>query len=574
MNAKNPLLTIVMPTHDVGSWVRETLLSVLSQDIGDLEVIVVDDHSEDDTLDVVARIAAEDPRVKIVNAVARGGGSARNEGVARARGRFLIFCDGDDLVPDGAYSALVGSLRESGSDIAFGDYLKFRPGDTWRPTDSMPAFDEPARGVTLSERPSLLYSRPCWNKAFRTDWWVRNGLEFPDVPRSNDIVPMVRAYLTATKVDVIPEVVYLYRERPGTGSMTARADSAASVLSYLAQENVCAGLVMDVGDHDLAHVYANLIYDRDGYVHVARFLSRWPGPTDDDAAVTDAVATLLGRIPAASKNVSAAKRIPLQLVAVGEIAAARALVASGTASVEEGHALLEAWRDALTQIEDRALHGPGDGEAFVLPLASALTARGGSDAVEAWRSVAVRVRRLFGRRELMLVPEAGAPDALVGDLLRTRDAVDGVVTGVQGGRTELLMTGTACGGAEQVRPVLYDGEFEGNPPIEALSVTWRDLPGGRHEWSASFPVTALPLHRPLTPALVVATNGHAVSVRCDAQLPEYDPVSPLLLDPFDHVLLVRRRRHWAPRAARRALVIARDRARETARRVRRRARRG
>ncbi|WP_261166035.1 glycosyltransferase family 2 protein [Microbacterium sp. Marseille-Q6965] len=549
-----PLLSVVMPTHNVGPWVRETLRSILAQDLTDLEVLVVDDHSTDATRDVVRAVVAEDARVRLIEANRRGGGSARNEGVAVARGEFLVFSDGDDIVPDGAYSALVDSLRESGSDIAFGDYLKFRPVDTWRPTDSMAAFSRPSRGITLADEPTLLYSRPCWNKAFRRDWWLRNGLSFPDVPRSNDIVPMVRAYLAARRVDIVSAVVYLYRERPGVSSMTARADSSRSILSYLEQERICAELVSETQDEGLMRVYAGLVYDRDGFVHIAKYLSRWEAPSPQDADVAAALQRLLAVSPRPPRHVHSFKRLALQLAANGEFEAARVLAAPDAIEGQHPRVRLRAWATALQRISAHDLWRAGDHAALTLPLASALTAPQAATAAHEWKSLVAAVRSLFGDRELMLVPEASAHAEEIERALAMRDQAAATVGEILGGRGGLTLTGSSELGGGTVRPVLYDGEFAGNPPVEPSTVAWRRSPEGGWDWTASFRVGSLPLHRPLTPAL--RAGDVVVSVRSEATVPEYDRIDPFLYDPFGPVVMIRRRRHWVPRAARRVLLTA------------------
>jgi glycosyltransferase involved in cell wall biosynthesis len=95
-----PLVTVVVPTHDRSGLLLQTLRSVLWQRDVDLEVLVVDDGSTDDTATVVA--ALDDPRVRLLrHATPQGVSAARNRGVAAAAGRWLAFCDDDDLwAPD------------------------------------------------------------------------------------------------------------------------------------------------------------------------------------------------------------------------------------------------------------------------------------------------------------------------------------------------------------------------------------------------------------------------------------------------------------------------------------------
>nr|BFF13335.1 hypothetical protein GCM10025699_46380 [Microbacterium flavescens] len=95
-------LSVVVPVHNVGPWIEQCLTSILDQDVSSMEVIVVDDHSTDDTVERILAVAGDDPRLRLITAPPRRGGAhARNRGVDLAVGEFLVFADGDDLVPRG-----------------------------------------------------------------------------------------------------------------------------------------------------------------------------------------------------------------------------------------------------------------------------------------------------------------------------------------------------------------------------------------------------------------------------------------------------------------------------------------
>ncbi|MCY7287883.1 MAG: glycosyltransferase, partial [Cryobacterium sp.] len=303
MTHRPPYLSVVMPTHNVDTWVGECLHSILAQNFADLEVIVVDDHSSDQTVALVQRIAARDSRVILISADSFGGANARNLGAAAAGGDYLVFADGDDIVPQGAYRAMVTSLEQSGSDMVIGDFLKFSPIRTWRPSASWPAYRTEAQGLDLANATSLIRGRACWNKMLRRSFWQAEGILFPEVARSNDIVPMVTALTTARGIDVVHDVVYLYRERAGGSSMTSRAGTTGSVLSYFSQEVECGRLVQAQNDEALLAQYASLILQADGWVHLERFLAA-VDVTDPQgvAELCSRVAELTVMMPAANFN--------------------------------------------------------------------------------------------------------------------------------------------------------------------------------------------------------------------------------------------------------------------------------
>jgi hypothetical protein len=296
----SPLLSVVVPVHDVETWLPECLDTIAAQRV-DLEVIVVDDHSADDSLAVARRHAAGDPRFRVIEAVERGGAAARDLGVSLARGRYLVFADGDDLVPRGAYAALVGALESSGDDLAVGDFLKFDARSTWRPSAAFDAFAADRSGVTLGDVPSLLRFRAIWHKMFRLDHWRSLEMRFPAVPRSNDIVPMTTMLTGASSISVVTDVVYAYRDRPGHGSMTRQAGQLTGTVSYFAQEARCAALVTADGREAVGDEYFSMVLVNDGWVHLKKLMTQGRLDIDVESArsLGDSVATIVDAAPSA-----------------------------------------------------------------------------------------------------------------------------------------------------------------------------------------------------------------------------------------------------------------------------------
>jgi len=558
---EEPLLSVVIPAHNVLPWLGETLESVLSQQV-DLEVIVVDDHSTDGTQEVIRRIAADDPRVRFVDSVTRGGGTARNVGADHARGRYLAFCDGDDLVAPDAYRKLVDSLERSGSDIAFGDYVKFSPTRTWSPTANWAAYREDRQGIRLTDEPSLLNGRPCWNKVFRRSFWNGISARFPDVPRSNDIVPMVMSYLAADSIDVLPDVVYLYRERPGSSSMTARAESAASLLSYLTQELACARMIAAAGSPELSEVYATLILDRDGWVHLTRYLRSPQRDETRDDEIAMLVRQLLDTVAADRTLLRArAKRAVFDLVHLGkmELAAAVAILFSGDESSSSRR--LASWQ--------RIVDGPAvDGvdllaDAF---FASRLTDAIAREVVQGSATdddaVIGLVRSIPPGRRSLLQPVPEVADALEAsetsirrELTESRRRDAELVVLESGG--SITLTLRSDGDASDV-PALFDestGLVVALRPVREGAGRADDRPIVRGRISAG----RVPPARALRPVLLNQENGRVMSIRFAARTPEYSPFDRFLLHFDDRGVLIERRATWLVRAARRGARAARRR---------------
>src|SRR5919197_2516263 len=94
-------VSVIVPTHNYGRFLAESVTGALSQTRQDLEVIVVDDGSTDDTPRVAQALMRADPRVSYVRQDRRGPAAARNRGLARATGPYVALLDADDAwLPD------------------------------------------------------------------------------------------------------------------------------------------------------------------------------------------------------------------------------------------------------------------------------------------------------------------------------------------------------------------------------------------------------------------------------------------------------------------------------------------
>lgn len=111
-----PLVSVIIPVFNNGEYVEEALASVMAQTYGNWEAVVVDDASSDDSWVLIERAAVSDSRVRTFrNAANRGSGGARNLGIEEAKGEYLVFLDGDDLLLRESLSDRLAALEQAGS---------------------------------------------------------------------------------------------------------------------------------------------------------------------------------------------------------------------------------------------------------------------------------------------------------------------------------------------------------------------------------------------------------------------------------------------------------------------------
>lgn len=111
-------ISLVVPAYNMAQWLPRTLESLLSQSYENLEIIVVNDGSKDDTRAVLDAFAAREPKIKAIHKENGGVTSARLAGIAAATGDWIGFVDGDDTVEPDMFAHLLENAKACGADIS------------------------------------------------------------------------------------------------------------------------------------------------------------------------------------------------------------------------------------------------------------------------------------------------------------------------------------------------------------------------------------------------------------------------------------------------------------------------
>lgn len=222
-----PRFSVIVPAYKVQAYLHECLESVLSQSFADLELIVVDDRSPDACGEIADEFAARDARVRAVHLPENVGlGRARNAGLERATGDYLLFLDSDDTLTPDALRAIADRVEETGEpDVLVYDYAStYWSGETVRNQFAAQLTEEGPAPFRLQDRPGLLrVLMVAWNKAYRREFVERVGLTFPpgfyeDTPWTYPALMAARTLATLDRVCVH----YRQRRRGNILSTTSR----------------------------------------------------------------------------------------------------------------------------------------------------------------------------------------------------------------------------------------------------------------------------------------------------------------------------------------------------------------
>ncbi|MFD4236929.1 CDP-glycerol glycerophosphotransferase family protein [Streptomyces sp. NPDC058542] len=243
-----PLLSVVVPVHNVEGYLADCLRSVADQTLEAIEVVMVDDGSTDGSARIAAEFAARDSRFRLVRQRNAGLSAARNTGVRHTTPTvpYLAFADSDDIVVHDAYERMTASLESTGSDLA--------TGNVWRLTGQGRQQAWQYRWLTatrprthITRDPRLLADRVAWNKVFRRSFWEGHAFSFPEGKLYEDTPVMIPAHHLARSVDVLHEHVYYWRVREG--SITRRRTDVTGVRDRIA---ACEQVSAFLGGRDAA----------------------------------------------------------------------------------------------------------------------------------------------------------------------------------------------------------------------------------------------------------------------------------------------------------------------------------
>lgn len=221
MNSESPLVSIIMPTYNSSAYILNSLQELEKQTYNNVEIIIVNDGSKDNTLDLLQTIAEKNPQLRVVDKKNGGVSSARNAGIHAARGEFVAFLDDDDRLEPDFILKMYTRQRETNADAVYCGMYR--------------AYEDSRRGnVKIScefESGFLLYKFLTGEINFhigclfvRREYIEKHSLYFNENLRIGEDMLYIYMLLSICKMQSVAEYMYHYVYRAGS-VMNARRDS-------------------------------------------------------------------------------------------------------------------------------------------------------------------------------------------------------------------------------------------------------------------------------------------------------------------------------------------------------------
>ena len=230
------LLTIVIPVYNSEKYVRHTLQSIFDQkfDRGNLEVIVVNDGTTDNSMEIVREFASREAGIKIIEQQNQGLSAARNTGIATATGKYVWFVDSDDWIEEGFLEKALPLLDKAEEDVFLFRICEYRESDGQKILErTLP--HETAHETDLLE---LLQTRTDFSPVqlfiIRKEFMDRCHLTFVNGIIHEDMEYAPRMLILAKSIKSVPWTHYNYLRRD-TGSLTSNPSNRKKRIDSLFQ---------------------------------------------------------------------------------------------------------------------------------------------------------------------------------------------------------------------------------------------------------------------------------------------------------------------------------------------------
>ncbi len=225
-----PLISIIIPIYNLEKYIERCLKSIQSQSLDDFEVIVVDDGSTDESLNICKQYAQKDSRIVIISQHNGGASKARNSGIAVARGQYIAFIDGDDYIEKDFLEKLYNAIRNSNYRMSMcgfdcvdecGNSVRSPFPQNYIP-DSISGYDAAAYiGNTMP-------FGVVWNKLY--DATIFKKIRFQEGKTFEDELILHHLYGECDSIACVKETLYHYVQRAGSKMTESYSPSKMDII--------------------------------------------------------------------------------------------------------------------------------------------------------------------------------------------------------------------------------------------------------------------------------------------------------------------------------------------------------
>ena len=253
-------VSIIIPVYNVAPYLKRSMDSVVNQTLKDIEIIVIDDCSTDNSLEILKEYASKDNRIKLIALEKNSGAAvARNKGLEIATGEYLGFVDPDDEIDLNFYEELYKKAKEDGADIAKGSRKVIE-------TDGNVVISKYNQHI---QKKGKYYFRVEWTTALYSHLLLNKyNINFrDDIRKSQDIVFLASIIMYVKKISFVDTVFYYYYRRKD--SLHSSQSSTISIDKLQSAMNAYIAILDIYNQHE--------IFNKDKEAYISMYLQKLLG---------------------------------------------------------------------------------------------------------------------------------------------------------------------------------------------------------------------------------------------------------------------------------------------------------
>lgn len=205
-----PVISVIVSIYNVQAYVEKSVQSIVNQTYKNLEILLVDDGSTDNSGKLCDAFAKNDERIKVIHKVNGGLSSARNEGIKVATGEYIAFVDGDDWIDEDMYEGMLSAILKHDADIAICNYKEIsKKGIRDTSSDDIVVFEgRETLKVFIEEDVNYQIQNAAWNKLYKRS--LMGELRFPEGKLFEDIVYTTKLLAGSKRAVYVNKAYYNY----------------------------------------------------------------------------------------------------------------------------------------------------------------------------------------------------------------------------------------------------------------------------------------------------------------------------------------------------------------------------
>lgn len=237
-----PKVSVIIPAYNVEKYIIECLKSVIFQSLKDIEIIVVNDGSTDNTLEIIKTFMKYDSRIRLIDRENRGVGVVKNDALNHAKGECVSFIDSDDVVEFDMLEKAYNKYNETKSNVVvFGAYA-LREGKRKKCLYGIEKIPAKFRNKTVFPKDiqKILFKLPlvAMCKIYNREFLLNNNIRFQEGCIGEDQIFFLKAILLSDKIFILNKNLYGYRRnRKDSLTFKKKKENNSVILNFYEIEN-------------------------------------------------------------------------------------------------------------------------------------------------------------------------------------------------------------------------------------------------------------------------------------------------------------------------------------------------